>query len=112
MRFDIENVLNGLADFGAKSKAGISLYGDTAAKKLEAEAKENASWTDRTGLSRKTIQGGYQWTGNGKCTVYVSGNTAQFPFLELAHDKKYAVLQPTINKMAPQILRGLNVILK
>jgi hypothetical protein len=110
MRIDIEGVLEGFADFSNKTNAAISLYGDSAGKKFEGEAKKNAQWIDRTGLSRKTIQGGSQMEGN-KCVVYVAGNTQQFPYLELAHDKKYAVLQPTINKLSPEILRGLNKLL-
>ena len=108
---DITDIIRGLTEFEVMSRAALEIYGDTAGKKLEAEAKRNAPWTDRTGLSRKSIKGGSQWEGN-KCIVYLSGNTAQFPFLELAHDKKYAVLQPTINRMAPDILRGLKILFK
>jgi hypothetical protein len=110
-RLDIESVLTGLANFESKAKAAVSLYGDTASKKLEKEAKENARWIDRTGLSRKTIQGGSQWDGN-KNVIYIAGNTPQFVYLELAHDKKYAILQPTVDKLAPSILRGMGNLLK
>src|SRR5471030_2180724 len=105
LNFNIESVLSGLAEFEIKSRAVIGLYGDTAGKKLETEAKTNGPWTDRTGLSRKTIEGGKQWQGE-KCVVYVAGNTEQFPYLELANDKKYATLQPAVNKLSPEILRG------
>ena len=99
-----------MAEFEVRARMALEVYGDTAGKKLEGEAKRSAPWIDRTGLSRKTIQGGSQWDGN-KCIVYISGNTPQFPYLELCHDKKYAVLQPTINKMSPEILKGLKIIL-
>lgn len=55
MRFDIENVFNGLVDFGVKLKVGISFYGDIVVKKLEVEVKENVLWIDRIGLLRKII---------------------------------------------------------
>lgn len=99
-----------MSEWEAKSMVALDIYGDTAGKKLEAEAKRSAPWTDRTGLSRKTIQGGSRWEGS-KCVVYLSGNTPQFPYLELCHDKKYAVLQPTIDKMSPEILKGLKILL-
>lgn len=110
MHIDIEGVLQGLATFENRAMAAMKLYGDTAGKKLEKEAKDGAPWIDRTGLSRKTIQGGSQMEGD-KCTVYVAGNTEQFPFLELAHDKKYATLQPSVDKLTPEILNGLNNLL-
>jgi hypothetical protein len=108
--FNIKDVLEGLSNFENKARTAISLYCDTASKKLEAKAKMDASWTDRTGLSRKTIEGGRQWDGN-KCVIYIAGNTPQFVYLELAHDKKYAVLQPTVDELAPSILRGMNNLL-
>jgi hypothetical protein len=110
MRLDIEGVLSGLADLGTRSMVAMKVYGDSAGKKLEGHAKNNAPWTDRTGLSRKTIEGGSQMEGN-KCVVYVSGNTQQMPFLELCHDKKYATLQPAVDALSPEILRGMNNLL-
>ncbi|WP_096635820.1 hypothetical protein [Clostridium cochlearium] len=109
-KFDIESVLNGLSEFEMKSKAAIGVYADTAGKKLEDHAKKNAPWIDRTGLSRKTIEGGKQWEGD-KCNIYVAGNTEQFPYLELAMDKQYSILNPTVNKLSPEILRGMNNLL-
>lgn len=107
---DIKGILEGLSEFEIKSKVAVGLYGDTAGKKLEAEAKKEGPWTDRTGLSRKTIEGGKKWDGD-KCAVYVSGNTQQFPFLELCNDKKYATLQPAVDKLSPEILRGMKNLL-
>lgn len=111
MKFDIEDVLNGLLTLDSRATAGMKIYGDTAGKKLEAEAKKSAPWTDRTGLSRKTITGGSEMQGS-KCVVYVAGNTAQFPYLELANDKKYSTLNPAVNKLSPEITRGLRNLLK
>ncbi|WPC42957.1 HK97 gp10 family phage protein [Clostridium sp. JS66] len=107
---DIKDVLEGLLKFETKSKIALELYGDTAAKKLEAEAKKNASWEDRTGQSRQTIQGGTQQNGDN-IDIYVAGNTEYFPYLELCNDKKYAILQPTVNKLSPKILKGMDNLL-
>ncbi|BDR66727.1 hypothetical protein K144313037_p20010 (plasmid) [Clostridium tetani] len=109
-KFDIESVIDGLSEFEVKSKAAIGVYADTAGKKLEEHAKKNASWTDRAGLSRKTIEGGKQWEGD-KCNVYVAGNTEHFPYLELAMDKQYSILNPTVNKLGAEILSGMNNLL-
>lgn len=109
-KFDIEEVINGLANFEMKSKAAIGLYADAASDKLESTAKKDALWTDRTGQSRQTIKGGKQWEGD-KCNVYVAGNTRYFPYLELCNDKEYAILKPTIDKLSPEILKGMNNLL-
>ncbi|MBU3208524.1 hypothetical protein KPL28_02605 [Clostridium algidicarnis] len=93
-----------------KSKAAIGVYADTAGKKLEAYAKNSAPWTDRTGLGRKTIEGGNQWEGD-KCHVYVAGNMDYSPYLELCNDKKHATLKPSVDKLSPEILKGMGNLL-
>ncbi|MBM7869302.1 hypothetical protein JOC70_000771 [Clostridium pascui] len=110
MNIDIKGVLQGFVEFETRANAAMKIYGDSAGKKLEKEAKENAPWEDQTGLSRKTIKGGSQMDGD-KCVVYVAGNTEHFPYLELANDKKYATLQPSVNKLSPEILRGMDNLL-
>lgn len=108
---NIEDIIKGLAAFELKSKAAMGLYADTGCKKLEAEAKNSATWIDRTGLARKTIKGGKQWE-NDKCHIYVSGNMKYSPALELCNDKRYATLKPAVDKLSPEILRGLNNLLR
>ena len=88
-----------------KMKAALSLYADTAAKKLEAEGKKNAPWTDRTGNARNSIQGDSKWQGN-QLNIILSGNVSYFVYLELAMGKKYSILLPTIERNANEILRG------
>ncbi|AKA70135.1 hypothetical protein [Clostridium scatologenes] len=109
-KINAESLINGLLKFATKEKVALSVYADICAKKLEEDAKKNAKWIDRTGLSRQTIQGGTQKNGDG-VDVYIAGNTEQMPFLELAHEKKYAILQPTIDKNKDKILKGLDNLL-
>ncbi|KGG81068.1 hypothetical protein Y919_02560 [Caloranaerobacter azorensis H53214] len=105
-KIDIARALRGLAEAETKMKAAVGVYADSAGKKMEAHAKQNAPWTDRTGQARQTIEGGHEWQGN-KCIVYVAGNKEYSPYLEFANEKKYATLYPTVKKMAPEILKGM-----
>ncbi len=89
----------------ATVKAAIGLYADTAAKKMEAEAKQNASWTDRSGDARNSIQGDFGWKGK-HAVISLSGNMDYSVFLELAMEKKYAILVPTIKRNAPEVLKA------
>lgn len=89
----------------ATVRAAIGLYADTAAKKMEGEAKGNASWTDRTSNARNSILGDSGWKGK-HAVISLSGNVNYFPYLELAMEKKYSILLPTIQKNAPEVLRG------
>ena len=94
-----------------KVRAAIGLYADTAAKKMEADAKDNAPWIDRTSNARNSIQGDFGWEGN-KCKIVVSGNTDYFPYLELTNEKKYAILVPTIQRNAPDVIKGYQKLVK
>lgn len=102
--------------FNAKStmnkvRAIIGAYADTEAKRMEAEAKANKPWTTRTSNAENSIQGTFDWEGN-KCKIVLSGNMEYSVYLELAHEKKYAILKPTIERNAPRILKGYQKLVK
>lgn len=86
-------------------RSTIGVFADTAAKKMEAEAKQNAPWTDGTGNARNSIRGDFGWKGK-HAVITLSGNMEYSVWLELAHEKKYAILVPTIERNAPEILRA------
>ena len=86
-------------------KAAIGVYANTAAKKMEGQAKRDGPWIDRTSNARNSILGNFGWRGS-KAIITLSANMAYSPYLELAREKKYAVLVPTIQKNAPSILQG------
>lgn len=108
---DIQGALKGLAESEIKMRAAVGLYADSAGKKLEAEAKQNAPWQDNSGDARRTITGGHEWQGD-KCFTYVFGNMKYSPYLELCSEGNYAALYPAVKKLAPEILRGLSNLLK
>lgn len=79
INFDPSKVLSGLVTANEKYRRAIELYGNTAALKLEAKAKKDAPWTDRTSNARQTIKGVCGWggvsasittTGTGEFTPY------------------------------------------
>lgn len=99
--------------FGASKKihAAIALYGNTAAAKLEAQAKANAPWVDRTSNARNSIQGKFNYSiGNARVTV--SGNVDYFVFLEYANERRYAILEPTMQSMSAEILKGYQAVIR
>lgn len=60
---DISNALTKILEAEEKVRRGIEVYGQTAGLKLEARAKKEAPWTDRTGNARQTIKGISGWNG-------------------------------------------------
>lgn len=80
-------------------------YGKTAAAKLEAEAKTNRPWRDRTAQARQRIKGDCERTDKG-IRLTLSHGVDYGPDLEFRHQKRYAIIYPTLRRMAPEILRG------
>ena len=79
INFDPSKVLSGLVTANEKYRRAIELYGNTAALKLEAKAKKDASWTDRTANARQTIKGVCGWGGvNASITTKGTGQFTSY----------------------------------
>lgn len=109
-RFDARG-LKRLAEMELRTKAALGLYADTSAKKMESEAKTSAIWEDRTGAARQRINGSWKWQGN-IIRIELSHGVDYGIWLELCNEGKYAIITPTINKMSPKIIQGLDRILR
>ncbi|ADQ06506.1 conserved hypothetical protein [Caldicellulosiruptor hydrothermalis 108] len=80
-----------------RKKAGLYALLLDWAGNLEAYAKENAPWTDRTGNARQGLHGGVDINGKDSYTLYLSHGVEYGIWLELAHDGNYAIVGPTID---------------
>lgn len=124
VRIAIEDAQNGLVRAGQLVKDCIVSCGREGAAKMEAYAKQNRPWTDRTGNARNTLEGvliqgnpdadgGVSLLprrvpgGDGVYTLGIVGHMPYSVFLELAYGERYAILRPTVNVLAPDILRSL-----
>ena len=94
-RLDAEGLLKGLANFESKADTAIRMYAETSAKKMENFAKENRRWTDRTGHARQRLNGYTSKISNGY-RIYIAHGVDYGLWLELAHEKRFAILPQTI----------------
>lgn len=111
IKTNIASALRGLEKADRKMKAGLLLYGKTSATKMQNEARKNRPWEDRTGNAKQSIEG-RAFYNKDEFVIALSGGVDYFPFLELAHEKKYAILYPTINQYKTEVLKGVSKILK
>lgn len=105
-RIDPTQALKGMGEAQLKVMYAAEAYGRAAATKLEATAKQEASWHDRTALARQTIAGVCDWAGDA-LRIGIAGNMNYSPYLEFCNDERYAILWPTVNKMTAEILQGM-----
>lgn len=87
-------------------KASLQIVCDAAAKKMEAWAKQNAPWTDRTGNARQGLRGEAFWEDDKNLVCAVMHQKDYGVWLELAHQRKYAILERAIESKKDELIRA------
>lgn len=109
--FDPSDLLEGLARAATRSQAAIEMYAENAALTLQNYAREHRPWTDRTGHARQRLTCTVEPTGSGYMLVLAHG-VDYGVWLELAHEKRFAIIQPTIQAKSGSILSGFEKLLE
>lgn len=104
---DIDEAVDSLYLLDELLTAKLTMYVATSATKMQGEATKNAPWVDRTGDARKRLKGTYEKLNKG-FIITLSQGVKYGVYLELAMEKKYAILQPTIDKEGPKVIKGLD----
>lgn len=110
-KFDSSKMLRGIAETELKAKASLGLYADTVSKKMETHAKTNYPWTPRSGRAHQSLNSSWEWRGN-KIVIALAHGVEYGIYLEFAHEKKYAIIQKTIDNISPKAITGLQNLLK
>lgn len=110
-RFDPSDMLDKLAYAEERCNAAISMYASNAALKLQNYAREHRPWTDRTGHARQRLTGTSERVPQGYQIALAHGVDYGI-WLELAHEKRFAIIQPTIQAESPEILSGFQNLLE
>lgn len=108
---DMSKLEAGLNAFMGKSEAALRMYAETAALKLQNYMRDNAPWTDRTGHARQRLTGTVTKVTNGYKITLAHGVDYGI-WLELAHEKRFAIIQPTILVNSNEVMTGFNKLLE
>lgn len=110
-KLDAKALQKGLESlYSDKVKDAIRMYAETVATKLEAYMKSNRPWTDRTGMAKARLSAAVQEVTNG-FRIALAHGVEYGLWLELANEKKYAIIQPTINSQSGEVMEGLQGLL-
>lgn len=124
IRVEINGAVAGLKRAGKLVRGCIEAVGTNAAGQMEAYAKQNRPWTDRTGNARRTMEGVCGWdiiapetqstlsrlgvriaAKKDVFAVGVEGHMPYSVFLELSYGQRYAILLPTVNTLCADVIR-------
>lgn len=109
--FDIGDLSAGVNDrFKSKAMAALRMYAETAAVDLEAYMKRNRKWTDRTGSAKARLSASVDEVSNGFLIALAHGVEYGI-WLELANEKQYAIIQPTILSQSGEVMEGFEGLL-
>lgn len=111
IRIDAKSLLKSLEVAETKSQVAIRMFAQEGAKKFENYAKVNRPWTDRTGHARQRLIGWVE-TFADKVRIHIGHGVDYGVYLELCNERRFAILQPTINAMSKEVLEGYSELLR
>lgn len=109
MEIDFSELISGIADLQVKADAAVQAYAQKKADTLQTYAKKNAPWTDRTGAARRSLNSYVTRPKNGVTRINLAHGVSYGIKLEfgLGMRRRYAIIEPTINKKSRQIMDGM-----
>ena len=97
--------------YRSKFEVAVITLAEVAATKMEAYAKANRLWTDRTGNARQKLAGSAAWVTKDQVMIVVAHHMYYGYWLELAHDRKYKILEQSIDANVEELYRALRRLL-
>lgn len=103
-RFDGGELLNNLFDANQKAYIAAKMLAQQGALEMQNYARINRPWKDRTGDAKKRLTATVENVSKGWIRIKLSHGVDYGIFLELAHEKKYAIIGPTIRIKGVEVL--------
>lgn len=107
LTIDNKQVVANMESIEKKARAVTYIQMEEWAKIMEAYAKRNRPWTDRTTHARQRLKG-YVEKNDNMVRVGVAHGVDYGTHLELEHEKRYAILKPTLERFTADILKSFN----
>lgn len=106
--YNNSNLKKNLDKMSVKLGAMILMYSATKASEIQAKMKINRPWTDRTGMAKALLNAKVSQPNDNTIRITLSHGVNYGIWLELAHEKNYAIIAPTIREEGPRIVEDLN----
>lgn len=103
---DFSELYDALEKLPDRLEEALMAYGETSAQKLRTLAVKNRPWTDRTAHARQRLHGEVERYDTGIRIILAHG-VEYGVYLEFAHEKRYAVIYPILQREAGNVMQGL-----
>lgn len=111
IRINADQLINVLNSAENRARVAIRMYASEGAKDFQNYAKQNRPWRDRTGHARQRLTGYTEEHGN-KIRICIAHGVDYGRSLEYEHERKYAILEPTVKARGPAVMRSFSTLLK
>jgi hypothetical protein len=106
--YDNSTLKKNLDKMSVKLGAMLLMYAATKASQIEADMKIKRPWTDRTGVAKALLKAKVSQPNKDTIRITLAHGAEYGIWLELANEKNYAIIAPTINQEGPRIVEDLN----
>ena len=95
---------------GMTKRIGVTVlaYAATKAVQLEATMQANRPWRDRSGNAKAELEAKVSQPNENTIRINLFHKVDYGIWLELAHEKNFAIIEPTIRLESPRIIEELN----
>lgn len=107
LKYDESKLNKNLDKMSEKMGALVLMYAATKASELEGKMKLNRPWTDRTNMAKMTLSARVSQPDIKTVRITLAHGVDYGIWLELAHEKKYAIIAPTIREESPRVVEDL-----
>lgn len=99
--------------FTKKAQVALLMYAKMEAIDLQNQMRNNAPWTDRTGHARQSLTGSAYRENPTTITIKLAhgSNIPYGIYLELAHEKRYAIIDPTIQANQNNVMKNFQYLI-
>ena len=94
----LDEMFRRIEDYRRRCHEALHRIAEYFAPVIEAAAKENASWTDRTGNARQGLEGLVEDISETMVALILKHKMDYGVFLELSHQGRYAIIMPTLEQ--------------
>lgn len=106
--YDKSTLKKNLDEMSVKLGAVVLMYASTKASELQGKMKLNRPWTDRTGMAKALLTAKVSQPSKQVVRITLAHGVEYGIWLELAHEKNYAIVAPTVREEGPRIVQDMD----
>lgn len=108
LNYDESTLKKNIDKMPTKLSAVVLMYATTKASEIQSKMKLNRPWTDRTGMAKTLLNAKVSQPSPQLVRITLAHGVSYGIWLELANEKNYAIIAPTVREEGPRIVEDLD----